>query len=198
MRLKLEILIAMAIAATFLIGINSMDFTSVNNNSAENQLEENFAVSASEKASSDSDITTPVKVSHSSKNAQNTHRKATANHDVTVTNKCKSDTATVSKTSTEKTSKSKQSTNAKSSEAPEHTHTWSEVTSTRQVKKTREVAWTKCYACGADMTGNLSHIDVHLENHESNVHYGTEYRTEEYYVTETYVSGYRCSCGATK
>lgn len=81
---------------------------------------------------------------------------------------------------------------------PVHTHSWKAVYAERQVEKTKEVAWTKCYACGADMTGNISHIDQHLLNHESNVHYGTEYRTEVYYETETYISGYKCSCGKTK
>lgn len=79
-----------------------------------------------------------------------------------------------------------------------HTHKWEPVYSTRDVEKTRQVAWTKCYCCGADMTGHPEHIDQHLLNHESNVHYGTEYRTETYYVPEKYISGYRCSCGATK
>ena len=79
-----------------------------------------------------------------------------------------------------------------------HTHNWVKVYGERQVERTRQVAWTKCYACGADMTGNISHIDKHLLNHETNVHYGTEYRTEVYYETETYVAGYKCSCGKTK
>ena len=83
-------------------------------------------------------------------------------------------------------------------EKPKHTHSWTPVYAERQVEKTKEVAWTKCYACGADMTGNISHIDQHLLNHESNVHYGTEYRMEVYYETETYISGYKCSCGKTK
>ena len=79
-----------------------------------------------------------------------------------------------------------------------HTHSWQPVYGERQVEKTRQVAWTKCYVCGADMTGNISHIDQHLLNHETNVHYGTEYRTEVYYEAETYVAGYKCCCGKTK
>lgn len=79
-----------------------------------------------------------------------------------------------------------------------HVHEWDTVYAERQVEKTRQIAWTKCYACGEDMTGNISHIDQHLMNHEENVHYGTEYRTEIYYETEKYISGYKCGCGKTK
>lgn len=82
--------------------------------------------------------------------------------------------------------------------AAEHIHSWEPVYSERQVEKIREVAWTKCYKCGADMTGNPSHIDQHLLNHETGVHYGTEYRTEIYYETERYIAGYRCACGASR
>ena len=83
-------------------------------------------------------------------------------------------------------------------ESPRHTHSWEPVYAERQVEKVRLVPWTKCYCCGADMTGNVYHIDEHLLNGDSNVHYGTEYREETYYETEKYVSGYRCSCGKTK
>lgn len=79
-----------------------------------------------------------------------------------------------------------------------HTHKWEPVYVQKKVEKIRQVAWTKCYACGADMTGNISHIDQHLLNHETNVHYGTEYKAEVYYETESYISGYKCSCGKTK
>lgn len=80
----------------------------------------------------------------------------------------------------------------------EHIHSWEPIYSERQVEKTRQVAWTKCYKCGADMTGNPSHIDQHLLNHETGVHYGTEYRTEIYYETERYIAGYSCACGASR
>lgn len=83
-------------------------------------------------------------------------------------------------------------------EPPRHTHTWEPVYAERQVETVKLVPWTKCYCCGADMTGNVCHIDEHLLNGDSNVHYGTEYREEIYYETEEYVSGYRCSCGKTK
>ena len=83
-------------------------------------------------------------------------------------------------------------------EPPRHTHSWEPVYAERQVEKVKLVPWTKCYCCGADMTGNVYHIDEHLLNGDSNVHYGTEYREETYYETEKYVSGYRCSCGKTK
>lgn len=83
-------------------------------------------------------------------------------------------------------------------EPPRHTHTWEPVYAERQVEMVKLVPWTKCYCCGADMTGNVYHIDEHLLNGDSNVHYGTEYREETYYETEEYVSGYRCSCGKTK
>lgn len=81
---------------------------------------------------------------------------------------------------------------------PSHKHNWEAVYKTRQVAHTRQVPWTKCYTCGADMTGNPGHIDQHLLNGDSNVHYGTEYRSETYYTSEQYVSGYKCSCGAVK
>ena len=80
--------------------------------------------------------------------------------------------------------------------AAAHIHSFEPVYSVRQVEKTRQTAWTKCYKCGADMTGNPSHIDQHLLNHETGVHYGTEYRTEIYYETERYIAGYSCACGA--
>ena len=83
-------------------------------------------------------------------------------------------------------------------EPPRHTHSWEPVYAERQVEMVKLVPWTKCYCCGADMTGNVYHIDEHLLNGESNVHYGTEYREETYYETERYVSGYSCSCGKTK
>ena len=83
-------------------------------------------------------------------------------------------------------------------EPPKHTHTWEPIHSNRQIEKIKIIPWTKCYACGADMTGNVNHIDEHLLNGDSNVHYGTEYREEMYYETEEYISGYKCSCGETK
>lgn len=82
--------------------------------------------------------------------------------------------------------------------AATHIHSFEPVYSVRQVEKTRQTAWTKCYKCGADMTGNPSHIDQHLLNHETGVHYGTEYRTEIYCETERYIAGYRCACGASR
>lgn len=82
--------------------------------------------------------------------------------------------------------------------AAAHIHSFELVYSVRQVEKTRQTAWTKCYKCGADMTGNPSHIDQHLLNHETGVHYGTEYRTEIYCETERYIAGYRCACGASR
>ncbi|NLD19137.1 MAG: hypothetical protein GX663_02680 [Clostridiales bacterium] len=86
----------------------------------------------------------------------------------------------------------------KESSKPSHEHSWEAIYKTRQSPHIRQVPWTKCYCCGADMTGNPSHIDQHLLNGESNVHYGTEYRSETYYISEQYVSGYKCSCGAIK
>lgn len=83
-------------------------------------------------------------------------------------------------------------------EPPGHIHSWEPVYAERQVEQVKLVPWTKCYCCGADMTGNVYHIDQHLLDGESNVHYGTEYREEVCYETETYLSGYRCSCGETK
>ena len=96
------------------------------------------------------------------------------------------------------TSKEPEETEEPKPEPPRHTHLWEPVYAEREVKKVKLVPWTKCYACGADMTGNVYHIDEHLLNGDSNVHYGTEYREETYYETEEYVSGYRCCCGKTK
>ena len=79
-----------------------------------------------------------------------------------------------------------------------HTHNFIPVYGTRQVERTKSVPYTKCYACGADMTGNPGHIDKHLLNNEGNVHYGTEYRQEKYFVSEQYIKGYQCSCGVSK
>lgn len=79
-----------------------------------------------------------------------------------------------------------------------HNHNWEQVYDTRKVRKVKHIPYTKCYACNEDMTGNPNHIDEHLLNGESNVHYGTEYKEEVYYESEKYVSGSRCSCGAVK
>ena len=86
----------------------------------------------------------------------------------------------------------------KEPEPPRHTHSWEPVYAKRQVEKVKLIPWTKCYCCGADMTGNVYHIDEHLLNDEPNVSYGTEYREETYYETESYISGYKCSCGKMK
>lgn len=85
-----------------------------------------------------------------------------------------------------------------SSEKAQHQHNWEKVYGTRQVEYTKQTPYTKCYVCNGDMTNNPGHIDKHLLEGESNVHYGTEYKTEKYYTEESYVKGYKCSCGAVK
>ena len=105
----------------------------------------------------------------------------------------------VTESGSEETRKDKSSKHDSAAEkAAAHIHSFEPVYSVRQVEKTRQTAWTKCYKCGADMTGNPSHIDQHLLNHETGVHYGTEYRTEIYCETERYIAGYRCACGASR
>lgn len=125
--------------------------------------------------------------------AQNGEPTPTTKNSTNTVNQ-KSNTAS-NKQSTPKTPKPSE---PKPTKVDVHTHSWTAVYGTRSIPHTKQVAWTKCYCCGADMTGNPGHIDIHLTNHESNVHYGTEYRTETYYTQEQYVTGYKCSCGATK
>lgn len=85
-----------------------------------------------------------------------------------------------------------------SNEKAQHQHNWEKVYGTKQVEHTKQIPYTKCYVCNEDMTNNPGHIDKHLLDGESNVHYGTEYKTEKYYTEEPYVKGYECSCGAVK
>ena len=87
---------------------------------------------------------------------------------------------------------------APSTEKAKHQHNWEKVYGTKQVEHTKQIPYTKCYVCNEDMTNNPGHIDKHLLNGESNVHYGTEYKIEKYYTEEPYVKGYECSCGAVK
>lgn len=124
-----------------------------------------------------------IKASEKEEKTRNTPQNMTVNKEAGTESK-----------SEEKDSSSKHDSAAE--KAGKHIHSWEPVYSERQVEKTREVAWTKCYKCGVDMTGDPSHIDQHLLNHEAGVHYGTEYRTEIYYETERYIAGYSCACGA--
>ena len=126
-----------------------------------------------------------IKAAEKAEKPQNTPQNMTVNKEAGTESK-----------SEEKDNSSKHDSAAE--KAAEHIHSWEPVYSERQVEKTRQAAWTKCYKCGADMTGNPSHIDQHLLNHETGVHYGTEYRTEIYYETERYIARYRCVCGASR
>lgn len=126
-----------------------------------------------------------IKASEKKEKPQNTPQNMTVNKEAGEKSK-----------SEEKDNSSKHDSDAE--KAAKHIHSWEPVYSERQVEKTRQVAWTKCYKCGVDMTGNPSHIDQHLLNHETGVHYGTEYRTEIYYETERYIAGYSCACGASR
>ena len=128
-----------------------------------------------------------IKASEKAEKPRNTPQNMTVNKEA------------VTESGSEETRKDKSSKHDSAAEkAAEHIHSWEPVYSERQVEKTRQAAWTKCYKCGADMTGNPSHIDQHLLNHEAGVHYGTEYRTEIYYETERYIAGYSCACGASR
>jgi len=138
-----------------------------------------------------------VKVAENVENSEKTHQNDTAKEEVVVSDKNKTKPQST-ETEKEPVKETEEKENKENVDPPKHIHSWQPVYAERQIEKTRQVAWTKCYACGADMTGNISHIDQHLLNHETNVHYGTEYRTEVYCETESYVSGYKCSCGETK
>ena len=126
-----------------------------------------------------------IKAAEKAEKPQNTPQNMTVNKEAGTESK-----------SEEKDNSSKRDSAAEKAAA--HIHSFEPVYSVRQVEKTRQTAWTKCYKCGADMTGNPSHIDQHLLNHETGVHYGTEYRTEIYYETERYIARYRCVCGASR
>ena len=126
-----------------------------------------------------------IKASEKEEKTRNTPQNMTVNKEA----------RTESESEEKKESKSSEQDSA-AEKAGKHSHSWEPVYSERQVEKTRQAAWTKCYKCGVDMTGDPSHIDQHLLNHETGVHYGTEYRTEIYYETERYIAGYSCACGA--
>ena len=128
-----------------------------------------------------------IKASEKEEKTRNTPQNMTVNKEA----------RTESESEEKKESKSSEQDSA-AEKAGKHSHSWEPVYSERQVEKTRQAAWTKCYKCGVDMTGDPSHIDQHLLNHETGVHYGTEYRTEIYCETERYIAGYRCACGASR
>lgn len=173
--------IAAAYAASMKDAENTVaeEITSV---SLENTAEDETKDSKEEKVTDEC-----IKASEKAEKPQNTPQNMTVNKEAGE------------KSESEELKKDKSSKHDSAAEkAAEHIHSWEPVYSERQVEKTRQTAWTKCYKCGVDMTGNPSHIDQHLLNHETGVHYGTEYRTEIYYETERYIAGYRCACGASR
>lgn len=141
-------------------------------------------------------VNKPEKVAVSEEKVVKTHQNTTTNSEVKLTTNTDAKKSEVTEKIQIKPNKEEEKKEV--IEPPKHTHTWEPIYSNRQIEKIKIIPWTKCYACGADMTGNVNHIDEHLLNGDSNVHYGTEYSEEMYYETEEYISGYKCSCGETK
>lgn len=82
---------------------------------------------------------------------------------------------------------------------PVHTHSWQPVYASKTVTDYKQVCITRCSACGADITGNASE---HRKQEALAGNNAGSYETYETVAcgshTEQYVTGYRCSCGATK
>ena len=82
---------------------------------------------------------------------------------------------------------------------PVHTHSWQPVYATKTVTDYKQVCITRCSACGADITG---HASEHRKQEAMAGNNAGSYETYETVAcgshTEQYVTGYRCSCGATK
>lgn len=129
-----------------------------------------------------------------------------------------------SNTSGSSTSSSNSSSSSSSnSSKPTHTHNYNiPVYSSKQVYVVDQAAWTEtveepiystkevaiCNTCGADISGYAGeHLDetMHDGYHSEvqTVQTGTDTYTinhpeEGHYETESYISGYKCSCGASK
>ena len=131
-------------------------------------------------------------------------------------------------TSSNSSSSSASSSNSSSSSSsnsskPTHTHNYNiPVYSSKQVYVVDQAAWTEtveepiystkevaiCNTCGADISGYAGeHLDetMHDGYHSEvqTVQTGTDTYTinhpeEGHYETESYISGYKCSCGASK
>lgn len=82
---------------------------------------------------------------------------------------------------------------------PVHTHSWQPVYASKTVTDYKQVCITRCSACGADITG---HASEHRKQEALAGNNAGSYETYETVAcgshTEQYVTGYRCSCGATK
>lgn len=82
---------------------------------------------------------------------------------------------------------------------PVHTHSWQPVYASKTVTDYKQVCITRCSACGADITG---HASEHRKQEALAGNNAVSYETYETVAcgshTEQYVTGYRCSCGATK
>lgn len=87
-----------------------------------------------------------------------------------------------------------------SSTKPAHQHSWQPVYGTRSVPYTATEYYQVmiCTNCGAENPSS-EHLEQHTLNYESAGRKEvTKSRQVTKYKTESYVSGYRCSCGATK
>ena len=133
-------------------------------------------------------------------------KEAEKNGDVVKENKSASEKATKA-TSSKKTAsssspnKSTSSSGGSSANKPTtHTHSWVAQYSTRTVTKyrTETIEIRKCSDCGMENPSS-SHLESELLNGGSGGWYSsTKTQSVPYQTTEKYVSGYRCSCGATK
>lgn len=130
--------------------------------------------------------------------------------------------ASSSQSSQDSTSSSSSSSSA-SSKKPTHTHNYNiPIYASRDVYVVDQAAWTEtieepvyttqivwyCNTCGADITSDPGgHLDETMHggyrSDVKQVQTGTTTRTinhpeQGHYETESYVSGYKCSCGSTK
>ena len=182
-------IMTLCVAAVMLLSAAAASAVSMKDaeNTVAGEITENTAEEEAKDSKAEEVTDECIKASEKAEKPRNTPQNMTVNKEA------------VTESGSEETRKDKSSKHDSAAEkAAEHIHSWEPVYSERQVEKTRQAAWTKCYKCGVDMTGNPSHIDQHLLNHETGVHYGTEYRTEIYYETERYIAGYSCACGASR
>lgn len=159
--------------------------------------------------------------SASSNTEQTSTKSSESSNSSTSSSNAKSASSNTSGSSTSSSNSS--SSSSSNSSKPTHTHNYNiPVYSSKQVYVVDQAAWTEtveepiystkevaiCNTCGADISGYAGeHLDetMHDGYHSEvqTVQTGTDTYTinhpeEGHYETESYISGYKCSCGASK
>lgn len=86
-------------------------------------------------------------------------------------------------------------------EAPKHTHSWEALYAESVVYEPVDVYGIRCNYCGYSTTSAkdlYEHIDLDPFDNCGSYSTGVVIRTEERPIIKSYVSGYKCSCGAEK